>query len=117
MNRTAAALLVLCLAILACSLEPTAGTNAEPFPKPNPSPAPSKGTQPTETPITPGTCTVTAEGLHLRDAPTVNGIVIGWLFAGDVATIESTRGAWYEVTTSRGAGFIHSHYCEIQKGR
>lgn len=119
MKRPALAMLIIALVMLACTLmEPTAGIVAEPFPtkpNPNPSPAPPITQGPTETPITPGTCTVTADSLHLRDAPSIDGIVIGWLFAGDVATIESTRGAWYQVQTDRGAGFIHSQYCEVTR--
>lgn len=119
MKRPALALLMLSLAMLACSLsEPTAnlsGTVATETPHPSPAPSLfSTKPSPSPQPITPGECTVTAESLHIRDAPTVDGHVIGWLFAGDVADIESTRGAWYEVTTSRGAGYVHSHFCEIQ---
>lgn len=115
-KRPDLALLMLALLMLACSLsEPTTGAAAKVFPtKPNPSPAPSTTQGPTETPITPGTCTVTAESLHVRDAPSIDGTVTAWLFAGDVATIEATAGEWLKVITDRGAGYVHSHYCETQ---
>ena len=115
MKKIILALLVLWLASLACSLEPTTGAAADVLPtKPNPSPAPSVRTVSSETPITPGTCTVMADVLHLRDAPSIEGTVTAWLFAGDVASIESTRGAWYQVKTERGAGYVHSKYCKNQ---
>jgi hypothetical protein len=113
MKRLTLALVVLWLAMLACSLEPTAGTAAEVLPpKPIPSPALPITQGPTETPITPETCTVTAESLHVRDAPNIEGTVTAWLFAGDVANIESSAGAWLKVTTARGDGWIHGDYCK-----
>ena len=59
-------------------------------------------------------CTVTAP-LHLRTGAGVSYAVIGYLQAGDIVTIQTQRGAWYEVTTASGAGFIHSQYCEKVK--
>lgn len=117
MRRPALAMLILALLTLACSLtEPTANlsgtvSTATPHPTPAPLPLPTK---PTATPG-PLTCQVSAaEALNVRSAPSMDGEVLAWLLPGDVARILSTRGAWYQVQTDRGAGFIHSQYCEIQ---
>lgn len=113
MKRPIFALWLLALVSLACSLTPTAnlsGTISTATPIPSPAPVPT-APEPTATPE-PITCEVSAsEALHLRDAPSVSGRVIAWLKPGDVATIEATAGAWYQVKTARGEGYIHSHYC------
>lgn len=119
MRRPALAMLVLALLTLACTLtKPTAnlsGTAATITPRPSPAPL-LFSTKPTPTPE-PLTCQViAAEALNVRSAPSIDGDVIGWLLPGDVASILSTRGAWYQVQSDRGAGFIHSAFCEVTNG-
>lgn len=118
MKRPALALLILTLAAMACTLlEPTAalsGTVSTETPHPSPAPLlfPTKQT-PTPEPIT---CQViAAEALNVRNSPSLDGDVIAWLLPGDVARVLSTRGAWYEIQSDRGAGWIHSHYCEVTR--
>ena len=62
------------------------------------------------------TCTVTAGKLHMRSGNSVNYPVIEYLYAGDVLTLNDTRGNWYEVTNSANvAGWINSKYYEKRK--
>lgn len=63
----------------------------------------------------PMTCTVAAQSLHVRSGPGVSYAVTDYLYAGEIVTIQTQRGAWLKVTTERGAGYIHSHYCEKVK--
>lgn len=103
--------LVLCLTLAACSL------NYDPYAalhQPAPSPTPTTTDKPGTTATAARSCTVTAP-LHLRTGAGLSYAVIGFLEAGDIVTIQNQRGAWYEVTTASGAGFIHSQYCEKVK--
>ena len=106
--------LVLCLTLAACNL------NYDPYAALQ-QPAPSLTPTTTDKPGKPApaataarSCTVTAP-LHLRTGAGLSYAVIGYLQAGDIVTIQTQRGAWYEVTTASGAGFIHSQYCEKVK--
>lgn len=116
MKRPILALLLLALVSLACSLTPTAnlsGTISTATPIPSPAPVPT-APDPTATPE-PIACRVTAiKALNVRSAPSTEGDVIAWLLPGDVVTISSTRGAWYQVKTDRGTGYIYSKYCEVK---
>lgn len=99
-------LLILALALLACSLTPqmpTAGEAAEPFPTER-IPSPTLETIATAMPE-PITCRVTAaEALHMRDAAGIDAVVIAWLFAGEQLTLSPTppAGVWVEVVTAEG---------------
>jgi uncharacterized protein YgiM (DUF1202 family) len=72
------------------------------------SPTPHPTQEPTATPADTygelSRCTVTATALHIRSGAGIEHPVIGYLYAGDIVTIESQRGAWYDI----GAGWIHS---------
>jgi uncharacterized protein YgiM (DUF1202 family) len=59
------------------------------------------------------TCTVTAETLHLRESPGLEGIVIDWLKAGDILTIldDQPKGNWIRVRLGDLTGWINSNYC------
>jgi len=113
--------LILGLTLLACSLTPhmpTASKAAVPFPTKQliPSPISTITKEPTNTPK-PTTCTViAAKALHLRDAPTIEGKVIAWLFSGEILTISSDPlvSAWVKVTRADGTtGFVNSNFCEV----
>ncbi len=75
---------------------------------------------PTSTPILTstaslGVCKVTAEVLHLRTAPSIDGTVIAWLIKGDVLVVLRSPAAesWWEVETAdHRTGWINSLYCE-----
>ena len=97
------------LVILTLSLAACLNTNAAiQQPATNtPTPQATATDSPTAT-NEPTVCTVTAGSLHIRSGPGLSYPVIGYLFAGDIVTIEGTRGNWYEI----GTGFIHSKYCE-----
>lgn len=118
MKRPALAMLILALLMLACTLlEPTAnlsGTVSTATPHPSPAPL-LFPTKPTATPERITCQVIAAEALNVRSAPSINGDVIAWLLPGDVVRILSTRGAWYQVQTDRGVGYVHSHYCEVTK--
>ena len=62
-------------------------------------------------------CTVNAESLNIRTAP--EGLeeskVLGWLYAGDLATITEARGAWFKVTARGFNGWIKKTYCSQGK--
>lgn len=100
--------LLLALALAACS--PMAAIydparTATPSATDNPTPtAPAAATE------APKICTVTADALNVRRGPGVSYAVIGYLYAGDIVTIQTQRGAWYEI----GAGWIHSKFCEVK---
>lgn len=123
MKKITLTLFVLGLALLACSISPempTTGNAAEILPtKSIPSPIPTIPikTEPAETPITPEVCTVSAaESLHMRDAPTIKGNVIIWLFPGDQLTIlpDPPVGVWVKVTTADNlTGWVNSIFCEV----
>ena len=108
--------LALCLTLAACNLnyDPYAALMQTP-PSLTPSPITDKPNA-TAPAATAGamSCTVTAP-LHLRTGAGVSYAVIGFLRAGEIVTIQTQRGAWYEVTTASGAGFIHSQHCEKVK--
>lgn len=59
-------------------------------------------------------CTVTAKSLHLRASPGLDGIVIAWLNAGDILTIQPDQpsGNWIRVQTDDQTGWINSNYCK-----
>jgi len=78
-----------------------------------PAPTPSKAITPTAT-ASPETCEVTAEALHLRDAPNIDALVIAWLNQGDQLIILSTKpsGDWIQVQFQTITGWINSTYCE-----
>lgn len=114
MSRVILALCILALASLACSstiTKPIAGNAAGPFPTDQPSPTPPN-VSPT---ARPEVCTVTAEALHLRDAPNIQGLVIAWLVKGDQLQLlpDPPAGDWLRVQTAgHVTGWINSIYCE-----
>lgn len=105
--------LVLCLTLAACNLnyDPYAVLQ-QPAPSITPTTIDKPGT-PAPAATAARSCTVTAQALHMRTGAGLSYAVIGYLQAGAIVTIQTQRGAWYEVTTASGAGFIHSQYCEV----
>lgn len=66
----------------------------------------------------PESCEVSAEGLHVRDAPGLEGTVIAWLRRSDHLTIlpDPPVGDWVKVQTADAIiGWIKSTYCERNK--
>jgi uncharacterized protein YgiM (DUF1202 family) len=59
-------------------------------------------------------CTVTAEGLNVRERPGIDSSVIDWLHRGDIVTIlqDPPANAWIEVEARERTGWINSTYCE-----
>ena len=60
-------------------------------------------------------CEVIADALHLRDAPSIEGLVIAWLVKGDQLTIltDLPVGDWVKVQTDDDLiGWINSNYCK-----
>ena len=121
MKKILPALLIISLAMLACSLslvEPTAnlseGVSTE-------TPAPFSTQQifpsPAPIPTSPITCTVTAaESLHLRETADIKGTVITWLSPGDQLTLlpDAPAGVWVKVTTvDHLSGWVNSNFCEV----
>lgn len=79
-----------------------------------PTPSPPITPAPTTTP-SPEICEVTADALHVRDAPTIEGIVIAWQVLGDHLTIlpDPPAGDWVKVQTADAiTGWVNSIYCE-----
>jgi len=76
-------------------------------------PTPHGPIVPTRT-ASPAMCKVTADVLHLRDAPNVAGYVMAWLEQGDQLTILPTKpsGNWIQVQFESLTGWINSTYCE-----
>lgn len=116
MKKIFIALLILGLAMLACSISPqmpTTGNQVEIFPTeqifPTPAPHPTIRPKATDTPA-PNDCTVTAQSLHVRSGAGVSYSVIGYLYAGEIVAIQTQRGAWLDI----GAGWVHSKYCEVK---
>ena len=86
-------------------------------PRPTVTPTPTATTTATETTPTepaPMQCAVTAKALHIRSGAGAENPVTGYLYAGDIVTIQNQRGAWYDITSPSGIGdgWIHSNYCE-----
>ena len=105
--------LFLCLTLAACNLnyDPYAVLQ-QPAPSITPTTTDKPGITAPAATAAARSCTVTAP-LHLRTGAGLSYAVIGYLQAGAIVTIQTQRGAWYEVTTASGAGFIHSQYCEV----
>lgn len=95
--------LILSLTLAAC-LDTSAAIQQPASPSPTPQDTPTA----TATEPAPMQCTVTAEALHVRSGPGLSHSVMGYLYAGDIVTIESQRGAWYDI----GAGWVHGNYCK-----
>ena len=56
---------------------------------------------------------VTAEGLNIREGPSTNNVVIGWLKRGAVVALISVSGdgMWFKVNTSSGSqGWVRNKY-------
>lgn len=64
------------------------------------------------------TATVTVDGLHLRDQPSINGTIVGTLNTGDQVTITGAPKTadgytWYPVTTATGApGYVAGQFLQ-----
>lgn len=96
--------LLLVLTLAAC-LETGAALQQPATPTPQPTDNPTATATATEAPQV---CQVTAQALNIRSGPGLSYAVIGWIYAGDIVTVKTQRGAWYQT----GRGWIHSHYCE-----
>ncbi|GEM_PF-4231081 len=98
-------ILFLTLSLAACNyVDPIAALQQQPV---TVTPSPTTDTHPNmlgsaELPQ----CTVTG-ALNVRSGPGVSHAVIGYLYAGDIVTIQTQRGAWLNI----GNGWIHSKYC------
>ncbi|HMS00284.1 MAG TPA: SH3 domain-containing protein [Anaerolineales bacterium] len=101
--------------LLACGLSRSAMfVTADPIPSPtaaqveSPTPSPTHP-QPTQQ----STCTVSAKSLHVRESAGVDGVVIGWLEAGQVVTIlhDQPAGNWIRIQAGDLTGWINSNYC------
>ena len=121
MKKILLALLIISLAMLACSLsltEPTANLS-ESVSTETPAPFSTQQIFPSPSPIptAPITCTVTAaESLHLRETADIKGTVITWLSPGNQLTLlpDPPVGAWVKVTTADALiGWVNSTYCEV----
>ena len=106
-------LFVIPLLVLACSLWTAPAAMHAPQPTPSPGGVTSWPT-PTDTATpTPHNCTVTApDALNLRSGPGVGFDVIGWLYYGDTLRTVGASGAWLEVDTLAGRGWVHGSYCK-----
>lgn len=116
----------LILLLSACFLLACGGISRSAFlTEPNPLPSPTAPqveilpTSPTPPPphpqpTHPVNCTVTAESLHVRGAAGVDGVVIGWLKAGQTVTIlnDQPAGDWIHIQAGDLTGWINSIYCE-----
>ena len=116
MKKIFCVLILLALASLACSLsltEPTANLSAS-LATGTAIPSPAATITPTAT-ASLDKCEVTAEALHLRDAPNIEGLVLAYLHHGDQLTIlpDPPSGEWVKVMTGVDiTGWINSLYCE-----
>lgn len=101
--------------LLACGFSRSAMfVTPDPIPSPTTAQVKSPITSPTPPPHHhPITCTVTAESLHMRESPGVEGVVIGWLKAGEVVTIlnDQPAGNWIHIQADNLTGWINSNYC------
>lgn len=97
--------LLLVLTLAAC-LDTSAAIQQPANPSPAPAATPTVTASTTPAPLQ---CTVTAGALHVRRGPGLSYAVIGYLYAGDIVTIETQRGAWYAIGADR---WVHSKYCE-----
>ena len=99
--------LFLCLTLAAC-LDTSAALQQPATRTPTATNTTQATASTTATEPAPMTCTVTAEALHVRSGAGLSYAVIGYLYAGDIVTIKTQRGAWLDI----GAGWVHSHFCE-----
>lgn len=101
--------------LLACGLSRSAILmQADPIPSPTAAHIESPTTSPTHPqPTQQSTCIVTAS-LHVRESAGVDGVVIGWLEAGDIVTIlnDQPAGNWIHIQAGDLTGWINSNYCE-----
>lgn len=102
--------------LLACSVSRSAFlTQPNPIPSPTAAQVESPTTSPTHPQPTQQVCTVSAESfLHVRESPGVDGVVIGWLKAGEVIPILNDQpvGNWIHIQAGDLTGWINSAYCE-----
>ena len=62
--------------------------------------------------LTPVTCTVTADALHLRACAGTHCTVLDWLEQGEELTILDTNNDWIQVQTQTGeTGWVKGKYC------
>lgn len=74
-------------------------------------PTPQPTDNPTATEPAPMQCKVTAGALHVRSGAGVEYAVIGYLRAGEIVTVKTQRGTWFEIGADR---WVHSKYCEVK---
>lgn len=108
-------LIFLPLLALACGFSRSAFVVLPTQPLPSPTASQAEIMPPvTRTHASTHVCTVSVESLHLRASPGPDGVVIGWLKAGDVLTIrdDQPEGNWIRVQSGDLLGWINSNYCK-----
>lgn len=102
--------------LLACGVSRSAFlTQPELIPSPTAAQVEIATTSPTHPqPTQQSVCTVSAESLHVRESAGVDGVVIGWLKAGQTLTIlnDPPVDNWIHIQAGDLAGWINSNYCE-----
>lgn len=102
--------------LLACGLSRSAILmQADPLPSPTAAQVEIATASPTHPhPTQQSVCTVVAESLHVRESAGVDGVVIGWLKAGQIVTIlhDQSAGNWIHIQAGDLTGWINSNYCE-----
>ncbi|MBV6400843.1 MAG: hypothetical protein CNIPEHKO_01137 [Anaerolineales bacterium] len=101
--------------LLACGFSRSAMfVTPDPIPSPTAAQVESPTTSPTHPQPTQQVCTVSAESfLHVRESPGVDGVVIGWLKAGEVIPILNDQpvGNWIHIQAGDLKGWVNSNYC------
>lgn len=100
--------------LFACGVSRSAFlTQPDPIPSPTAAQVEIATTSPTHPQPTQQVCTVTAESLHVRESAGVDGVVIGWLKAGQVVTIlnDPPVDNWIHIQADDLTGWINSNYC------
>jgi uncharacterized protein YgiM (DUF1202 family) len=55
---------------------------------------------------------VLAQALNVRDAPTLDGHIIGQIYAGYHVDIEARLGNWYQIRYGGGSAYTHAGYVD-----
>jgi hypothetical protein len=53
-----------------------------------------------------------APALNVRDAPTLDGHIIGQIYAGYHVDIEARVGNWYQIRCGGGSAYAHAGYID-----
>lgn len=112
-----AALIILTIASLACSLTAPAPNYLATAP-----PQLTQTTKPTMTAtLTPTIsvwtdCVVTATALNVRACPGLNCAIVGWLLANQTVNAAPATDGWLTIMLTDGhAGYIAARYCDSKK--